>query len=208
MAKTSARSRQALLGVASVPIRRLLRERDADGLHTVAGRVAGPCRPQPQPTSSSRSPAAAASFSNTSEYLLSCASSAFRPGFRVEGARVGHRRAKQPTVETCLTRREVVVDCVGIHGFGLCRTPSAITATAAAPPREVRGDRQCAGLHPQCRSSDDVASTRGERRLKAILSASALSNSYGSRGARPCVFRRRRHRRRAAKPVRQGAVAR
>ena len=84
--------------------------------------------PQPQPTSSSRSPGFSRSFSNTSRYLFSCASSSDGIGVRVARAGVGHRRAEDPFVERV---RDVVMvmDSLGIAGLAVpqafCDAPPA-----------------------------------------------------------------------------------
>ena len=55
------------------------------------------------------------SLSNTSRYLLSCASSSVASGVRVAGAGVGHRRSEHPLVEG-VGDVVVVVDRFGVAG--------------------------------------------------------------------------------------------
>ena len=95
--------------------------------------------PQPQPTSSSRSPGFSRSFSNTSRYLFSCASSSDGVGVRIARAGVGHRRAEHPLVER-VRHVVVVVDGLGVASLAV---PQAFCDAPPAGQRLLRrwGDR-------------------------------------------------------------------
>ena len=145
--------------------------------------------PQPQPTSSSRSPGFSRSFSNTSRYLFSCASSSVASGVRVAGAGVGHRRAEHPLVER-VRHVVVVVDRLGVTSLAVPQALLRRGASGAAPP--------AAAARSACRCSMPIertmlASTRAGGRLKSSLSASALSSSYGIAGVHAVRFEVARH---------------
>ena len=119
--------------------------------------------PQPQPTSSSRSPGCSRSFSNTSRYLFSCASSSVASACGIDRAGVGHRRAEHPLVERV---RDVVVV---VDGLGV----ASLAVHAGRPrPGATAAGVSCGGGAIGIRCSMPIerttlASTRADGRLNS-----------------------------------------
>ena len=130
--------------------------------------------PQPQPTSSSRSPGFSRSFSNTSRYLFSCASSSVASGAGIARAGVGHRRAEHPFVER-VRHVVVVVDGLGVAGSAV---PQAFCDAAPPGQRLLRRRRDRLQMLEADRP-DDVGQHPRRRPLEIQLLGQRLEQLVG-----------------------------